>query len=383
MAGRPDIFPDKKPIGQANVIAGKARQRADEFIDAQLKLRDTASDMDAIINDLAAQGLRPTPAAPLIQSLQQQLNDPVIAVDDLKRDALTDIIQKIRLITDNNGMVNMRALGELRRVGLNNIINKVSSSLGGDPSRTGIPEGLEITVLGVRDLIDDTIRAGGAGDMWSEYLKRSAAGYRAVNRMELAGEAQKLYKSGVGGEQKAFLDLVGGESPRTVGKIMGGGPINERFELAFAGDPQRLAAIRQTQREVEQLNLMNKLRGSGLAPATEILTRNRPNRMLRALTAASLAQSPGARIGASGFEQAVNLATASGIRPHIGRAYDDPAVMADLLNRFAYKDRISEQVSKAPPILRNLFAQGLLSQQSLSPPSEEPYVYNDMYYSPR
>jgi hypothetical protein len=55
MADRPDIFPDKKPIGQANVTAGKTKQRADEAIDVQLKLRDTASNMDAIINDLAAQ----------------------------------------------------------------------------------------------------------------------------------------------------------------------------------------------------------------------------------------------------------------------------------------------------------------------------------------
>ena len=388
MTDRPDIFPDKKPIGQANVIAGKAGRYADESIEAQLKLRDTARDMDDMINDLAAQGLRPMPAAPLIQTLQQQLRSPEVAVDDLQSSTLRGLIRKLNAATDRNGMLDARALGQIRKTGINDLVEGWMGrvSRGAAPS-SGNLQRTSSLALGLRDLIDNTITSGGAGDMWSEYLNRSAQGYAAVNRGELAGEALKRYKSGVGGDQQSFLSLVRGDEPKTVGKIMGGGPENESFELAFAGDPQRLAAIRQTQREVEQLNRMNVLRKSGIPPATEILTRNRPNRMLRAITAASLAQSPGARIGASGFEQAINLAMAAGIRPHIGRAYDDPAVMADLLNRFSHKGRFSEQVSKVPPTLRNIFAQGLLSEvPSRSTPEEtyNPADYDEYgNYNPR
>lgn len=374
MAGRPDIFPDKKPIGQANVIAGKAGRYADESIEAQLKLRDTARDMDDMINDLAAQGLRPMPAAPLIQTLQQQLRNPEVAVDDLQSSTLRGLIRKLNAATDRNGMLDARALGQIRKTGINDLVEGWMGrvSRGAAPS-SGNLQRTSSLALGLRDLIDNTITSGGAGDMWSEYLNRSAQGYAAVNRGELAGEALKRYKSGVGGDQQSFLSLVRGDEPKTVGKIMGGGPENESFELAFAGDPQRLAAIRQTQREIEQLNRMNELRGTGGGPAGEILTRNRPNRMMRGVTAAALSTSPSARIGLSGAEQAANIVMTPQVRRAVGEAYVSPQAMNAILNTFPGAARLSEQVSNLPPTIRNIFAQGLLSQRPYGPTPEETY----------
>jgi hypothetical protein len=183
------------------------------------------------------------------------------------------------------------------------------------------------------------------------------------------------------------LELVRGNAPEKVGKIMGGGPENESFEFAFAGDPQRLAAIRQTQREIDQLNRINELRGSGLAPASEILTRGRPNRMMRGVTAAALSTSPSARIGLSGAEQAANIVMTPQVRRAVGEAYVSPQAMNEILNTFPGAARLSEQISNLPPTIRNIFAQGLLSQRPYGPTPEETYnpADYDEYgnYSPR
>jgi hypothetical protein len=222
--------------------------------------------------------------------------------------------------------------------------------------------------LELRDLIDNTLRESGAGDIWPEYLARSARGYAAVNRGELAGEALRLYKQDPA-NAKAFQELVRGDMPKAVGKIMGGGPESESFVGAFADDPARLAALQGSAREMDILNRMQDLRTAGVGPAGTLLREQRPSRA-RALAAATLSTVPSLRIGASGAEETVKNIMLPRVQREVGQAFTGGPAMRDILNTFRGAARISEQINRLPASVRNAFVQQLI-QQNIGPVSSQ------------
>jgi hypothetical protein len=383
MGDMPAIFPSMEGIQQTRGIAGAAGQRADQAIEAQIGLRDVARDMDALVNDLAAEGLRPMRAAPLVQALRQRLAKPDVKVDDLQSRTLKGLLRKINDATDKNGMLDARALGQIRKTGINDLVEGWMGrvSRGAAPSSGNLQRTSSLS-LELRDLIDNTLRESGAGDVWPEYLARSARGYAAVNRGELAGEALRLYKQDPA-NAKAFQDLVRGDMPKTVGKIMGGGPEAESFAGAFVDDPARLGALRGSAREMEMLNRMQELRTAGAGPAGVLLREAKPGLLGRATAAATLSTMPSLRIGAVGAEETVKNIMSPRVQREIAGAYTSGPAMRDIINTFPAHARISEQISRLPASVRNVFAQALVRRGVAPPPEPVGYdAYGEPLYLP-
>ena len=350
-------------VGKINVIRGRAgamAQRGEQAALGAIGAREEAGDIYQMVDDLAAQGMRPMRAADLISSLRSKMADPEILRGSLEERTIRNVIGQLEKATDQNGMLNPKALGKIRRSGINDIVNRLSMQMGGVPSRTGTPEAAQATVLDLRKMIDSTLREGGGGDLVDEFLQRSERGYAAVNRGQLSGEALRLYKQ----EPKAateFRALVGGDRPETVRDIMKGGPENESFVGAFAGDPTRLNAMQQTAREVQQLNRMGELRSAGAGRAADIMYNAQPNLVQRGLARAVLAPFPSVRIATEGAVGAERAAVSPYTQRNIANAYASGPNMLALMNQYPTSMRASEMVSQLSPETRNALAQLLRS----------------------
>jgi hypothetical protein len=271
------------------------------------------------------------------------------------------LLRKINDATDQNGMLDPRALGQIRKTGINDLVEGWMGrvSRGAAPS-SGNLQRVSSLSLELRGLIDEAMPAP-----WQEYLRRSERGYAAVNRGELAGEALRLYKQ----DPKAaaeFQELVFGDRPAVVSKFMKGGPEKETIAGAFAGDPQRLAALRESAREMQILNRMGELRTAGAGPAGALLREQRPSRA-RALAAATMSTVPSLRIGASGAEETVKNIMLPRVQRQVGEAFTSGQAMNRMLNTFPGAARISEQVSRLPAEVRNLIAQSIINRPPAQP----------------
>jgi hypothetical protein len=373
MGDMPAIFPDMQRIQQTRGISGAAGQRADQAIDAQVALRDAANDLDNLVNDLAAEGLRPMQAAPLVAAIRARLGRPEVAVDDLQSRTLRGLLRKLEAATDRNGMLDARALGQIRKTGINDLVEGWMGrvSRGAAPSSGNLQRASSLS-LELRDLIDDTLKKSGAGDIWSQYLTRSERGYAAVNRGELSGEALRLYRQDPSSATE-FQALVRGDRPKTVGKIMGGGPEGESFARAFADDPERLQMLQNAAREMETLNRMQELRAAGAGPASNLMIRERPSVFARGLAAATLSPFPSMRIGAVGAETVEQSVMAPRVQRQIAEAYASGQAMNRMLQTMPGAARISEQVSRLSPEIRNIIAQSLINRPQPQPVGYDAY----------
>jgi hypothetical protein len=360
-------------VSRERGLAGAMGERAEQAAAKAIEARGGAEEMYDIVDALAAQGMQPMRASDLIGSLRALERDPMIVAGSLEERTIKNVVRQIQKATDANGMLIPEALGKIRRSGINDVVNRLSTQMGGVPSRGGTPEAAQDTVLRMRKMIDDTLRRGGAGDLVDEFIQGSERGYAAVNRQQLAGEALRLYQE----EPKAageFRALVGGQRPKVVGKYMGGGPENEQLAVAFASDPRRLHALQQSAREMNLLNRMGTLRTSGVGPAGALLREQRPGIGNRALAAATLSTMPSVRIGAVGAEETLENAMMPRVQRQIAQAFRSGGAMRDMLNTFPGVARISEQISRLPAAARNAFAQQLI-QQAVGPAPQAPGMF--------
>lgn len=358
-------------VARQRGLAGAMGQRSEAAARGAIAGRQEAQDLFDIVDDLAAQGMQPMRAADLIGSLRQKMRDPEILAGSMEERVIKNVIRQIEKGTDANGMLNPRTLGKIRRSGLNEIVKRLSTQMTGGPSRTGTPEAAQDVVLDLRNMIDDTLRRGGAGDLVDQFIQGSERGYAAVNRQRLAGEALRLYRQ----EPKTageFLALMGGNRPEVVSKFMKGGPEKETIAGAFAGDPARLAALQQSAREMKTLNRMAELRSSGAGPASRIMIKETPTRLSRGLS--TLAGIPYTPLGYAtrGLEQVERAYMSPRVEQQLVPAYIRATDMGELLSTTPGKARISEQISKLPPSVRNAMAQ-LLRGYYMGPPPETNY----------
>ena len=360
-----DIFNPEAVVRQRGVV-GAMTKRGEKAAKTAIAARERARDIYDEVDALAAEGIQPLRAADLIAPLRAKLADPEIAVDTLESNTIRGVVRKLEAATDQNGMLNPRALGKIMRSGIGDLVEmwskKVSS--GAAPTSGTVQRGQSLG-LEMRDMIKDALRQSGAGDLVDEFFKRSEEGYAAVNRGELAGEALRLYKQDPSTAAE-FRALVGGDRPKVVGKIMGGGPESESFAGAFASDPNRLAALQQSAREMETLNRMAELGREGGYAASELAYRERPSILTRGLTGMTLFPSAPARIAAQGAEMATSAYLAPRVQKELAEGFLTGQNAMALMNQFPTSLELSEAVSKMSPQTRNALAQ-FLRNYTMSP----------------
>jgi hypothetical protein len=174
----------------------------------------------------------------------------------------------------------------------------------------------------------------------------------------LSGEALRMYREA----PSEFEAMMRGDRPQVVSKFMKGGPEKETIAGAFADDPARLAALRESAGELGALNRMQELRAAGAGPAANLMVRERPGLLSRGIAAATLSPFPSLRIGAVGAEQVEKAIMAPRVQRQIAEAFASGQAMNRMLRTFPGAARISEQVSRLPAEVRNVIAQSIINQ---------------------
>jgi len=347
-----DAF-DPAAVGRERGIAGAMTQRGEQAARGAIGLRQSARDMEDYVADLAAQGMQPLTVAPIVQQIRSMAGQPGTRADDLQRGTLVKLANKLEGLADENGVIDARDLYQLRKTGLNDIVDRLLGARA-QPS-SGTKERAASLMTSIRPMIDDAIEgAGGTG--WRGYLDLTRRGFEAVNRQELGAKAAQLAKE----SPNEFIALMRGERPQMVEDVMGKGTGQyDIFGMALA-DPNRFRALQQSANELGVLNRMGELSSQGSTAATELIGRERPF-VSRALTRVGLAAFPPARIGAD----AAQVALASALKPRVQQQLAEAAVSGPnalaLMNQYPTSLRMSEAVSNLSPGMRNALAQLLRS----------------------
>lgn len=352
MADNPAYFPDMELIQKTRGIAGAAGQRADTSIAQQIRLRDQARDMEDIVANLAAEGMEPLKVAPIVGQLRSMAAAPGTRADKLQRSTLTRLANELEGLADANGVIDARDLYQIRKTGINDIVDRLLGSRA-QPS-SGTKERTASLLTSIRPLIDDAIEGAG-GQGWKDYLTRTRQGFEAVNRRELAAKGAQLADENA----PEFIKLMEGQRPKIVEDIMG--PGTRQYDIAgmALADPNRYLALKQSADELSTLNRMAELRGEGAGAAGNLMIKERPSMLTRGLTAATMSSIPSLRIGAQGAEQVERALMTPRVQKEIGNAFLSGQNMADLINTYPTQARISEGVSNLSPMARNVLAQML------------------------
>lgn len=350
MGDMPAIFPDMERIQQTRGIAGAAGERANRGIKTQIGLRDRARDMEDIVADLAAQGMQPLKVAPIVNEIRRMANAPGTRISTLQRRALTKAANQLEAVQDANGVIDARDLYQFRKSELGDIVNVLMSARSQPPS--GVKEAAAGLMASIRPIIDNAIEeAGGVG--FKDYLNRTRQGFEAVNRQELAGKAAQLTKE----SPDEMIALMAGERPQMVEDIMGKGTGQFDIEGLALADPRRYLGMKQTARELDTLNRMAELRGQGSGAAANLMIKERPSMLARGLAAATLSTIPSLRIGAQGAEQVERSLMTPRVQKQLANAFLSGQDALSLINEYPTSLRLSEQLSKLSPGMRNAIAQ--------------------------
>lgn len=332
--------------------ADVAAHEADVAAQEAARLHGVAYDAEDYIHQLNAQDVKPQRGAPLVARLREMAGRPGTRMDDLQHNTILNVAKKIESAMDENGMVNPYDMYQLRKTGVNDIIEGFQKKItAGTAPRSGNVERASSLAGSVRGLIDDTL-----GPEFKDYLSRSAQGYQNVNRQQLAGEALTRFTA-PGNE--GFLSLVRNREPETVRGIMQGGPELEDIGNAFASDP-RFGALTNAAGLLENRNRMNELASSGAVAAGELMKQTPPS-WLRPFTRMALAKVPAGRIAAEGAGQLAGDLMDQNVRKRLAESFMSRQNANDLLNTYSAGILTDAQISKLAPYQRNLLAQSLRS----------------------
>lgn len=359
MSRLPELFPESGILPRTREIAESAGDRATQAINAQIGLRDIGRDMEDVVAEMAAEGMQPLRVAPIVNQLRSMAAAPATRADKLQRTTLVRLATDLEKLADINGVIDARDLYQIRKTGVNDIVDKL---LAGRQPTSGTKERTAGLLTGVRQMIDDAIEGSGGAD-WKDYLTRTRQGFEAVNRQELAATGAKLAEE----RPDEFVALMRGDRPKIVEDIMGSGTKQYDIHGMALADPQRYLALRQSADELETLNRMAELRQAGGGSAANLMIKERPSLLARGAAAATLSPFPAVRIGVQGAEQVERAVMAPRVQRQIAEAYRSGQAMSDLINTFPAKARMSEQISRLPPMTRNAFAQLLRQYMTSSP----------------
>lgn len=206
--GSPSIFPNARAAEQfaqaateMGIVKGQ-RQAEKEFLQRQL-------------DSLDAHGLRVIDPSVITSRISTMLQSPKIGVSDVNQKVLGKVADKIREWT-RNGTIDANALYQVRKETINETIDDLMHGMHGVDPKASRQVAAKLTAQ-IRPMIDDVIENAG-GTEWKKYITKYAKGLEAIDRVELLDVARNLHRT----NPKAFVDLVKGESPEVVQKIMAG-----------------------------------------------------------------------------------------------------------------------------------------------------------------
>jgi hypothetical protein len=182
----PEMFTTGRTVQRIGEIADQAGRRADEGIDAQLALRDSAAARREAVENLRAQGLQQLNIGTVVGDLRRKAAEAEF-VNPPRFRVLTEFANNLeRRAASQGGVIDATGLYELRK----SMADTVADLLGPmDPS--ALRRRTAELIGDAKPLIDNAIEAAG-GTGWRQYLNTFSAGMQNVERQQFARVLEKL-----------------------------------------------------------------------------------------------------------------------------------------------------------------------------------------------
>jgi hypothetical protein len=245
---RQQLIEKGQPVGATKYtyLGGDLPRKAEEVsaqaANASLRFGEASQFKDAAMQSLEAHGLKPLESNSVVKSINSKLSDPSIAGNKELETALTRVGKDIKKWTDNNGVIDARALNAIRQNSVNSIAQKMFA---GDPTAQKKFAGQIIEKI--RPIIIDAIEeAGGTG--YRKYLEDYSIGAQKISQTKAGAEAIKLFES----SPKEFIKFVEGNSPDTVENIFGSGNYELAKQMSSNASDRLYQAGRFTKSEIER-----------------------------------------------------------------------------------------------------------------------------------
>jgi hypothetical protein len=255
----------------------RAERAASEAADASLAAGGQARAYENRLQELRDMGLQELNVGQVIGNIMQRASSPGIRANPVYVETLTDISESmLRGMQANGGVIHPRDLDELRKSGINQIINRVLSKYGMNPDTES-----KVVAQLLRDIkpqIDEAINRAAGSRGYIDYLNRYSQGARAIDQRKMASQLMDLYES----NPNQFLRIVEGNEPKIVEQLFGPG----HYSLQEMMTPQQLREVRSIANDLRRTQYMrNQATGrttefggieSGMPALQTIIENNRP-----------------------------------------------------------------------------------------------------------
>lgn len=297
---------------------------------------------------------------PIIDALRAQANSAGIKTSSA-RNALLRVAKNIENGADVNGYMRPEDLYTIRKEA-GDVIEKLVSSKQ-QPS-SGSKKFTAGVVTQVKQFIDDAL-----GPDFQDYLAQHRTGMAAMDRQELAAEAANLAQQE---NTKPFIALMGGQRDKVVEDVMGRG--TGQYDIADLArtDPARFNVLMQTAQELNTLNRMRELGREGVSAAGNIMRAQQPGRLERGLGMLLRTKYPALAFAGTGVEDVVTARVTPYVQKRLANAFVSGPAMRQAMETYPTSLNISEGVSRAPALVRNVMAQAAVKPFTTEFPAVDP-----------
>lgn len=225
-------------------IPDLAERQMKQAAEGSLEFGQAARMAGAAADSLRSAGVQPLEGKRIADAIRELAKDPRYAGMSERNIALTRVANDIEEWTNNQGIVDAFALDSIRK----NSVNAIYQTTNLNPKAKA--KAVAKTMSEIRPLLVDAIEnAGGAG--YREYLENYARGIDEIERKQLMGAALELYSK----NPKKFVDLVEGNAPKTVEKIMG----FKNYDISSVLDPDSLKVLQDAAQTIKLTQRSDKL----------------------------------------------------------------------------------------------------------------------------
>lgn len=242
-------------------LADRAKEVAAQAADASLPFGEASRFAQAGADSLAAYGLKPLEATPIVQNLTNIARDPKLAGNSDVQRVLGRVANDLGEWTGKGGVIDAWALDSIRKNSVNAAIRDLYP--GADAKQQ---KQLAAKVLTeVKPLLIDAIEnAGGTG--YRQYLTDYSKGMQKIGQTKLGAEAMALYKK----SPQQFVDLVEGNNPDLVEKIFGPGS----YDIAVEMSNDAMKTLKSTSKQIKTSAEMAKQATEGEQALVQLMKDN-------------------------------------------------------------------------------------------------------------
>ena len=207
-------------------LANRADEVANRAAAESLAQGEIARAAEAKIANLTANGVQPLNINTVTNRLTALANQPGTRADPIQVKVMTALNTQLQnLAQRSGGIIDANDLYQLRKTGINDVIQSELTAGGLDPSTQG--KRIASLLGEIRPLVDDAIEKAG-GKTWRNYLSTHSAGMKQIEQLEMADKLRTLFSK----DKNAFVDMVTQNNTKAVEKIFGPGNFDIAKQMA-------------------------------------------------------------------------------------------------------------------------------------------------------